>query len=159
MASFQYNNSLLFTRLSVRPLIFTMLDKFDDLWMNHHVFLWVYLTNSGLAFDGRALGQLPHYITSTQLIQTFTECTAYVEVSVHNFRKLCLLWSRNFRHTRFWSSPWQIALMVIRLSVCIRSNCPEFCTSQFSELVCTWCFKIVSFPASNCQGAEFNMSW
>lgn len=66
----------------------------------------------------------------------------------------CMLGSRNCRHTRFWSPPWQITLMVIRLSVCIRRNCPEFCTSQFSQLVCMWRFKIVSFPASNCQGGR-----
>lgn len=46
------------------PIFFTMQDNFDDLWMNHLVFLWVDLTNSGLAFDRRALGQLPHYIIS-----------------------------------------------------------------------------------------------
>lgn len=78
---------------------------------------------------------------------------------LHTSENLCPLWSRNFRHTRFWSPPWQITLMVTRLSVCILSNCPEFCTSQFCWLVCMWYFQIVSFPPSDCQGRECKMSW
>lgn len=56
-----------------------MQDNFDDLWMNQHEFyectsnLKYNLIQALLVFDGGALGQLPHYITFTQLIQTFTK--------------------------------------------------------------------------------------
>lgn len=152
------NESLLFTKY-VCSHIFTMQDNFDDLWMNHCVFLWAYLTNSGLAFDGRALGQLPRYITSTQLIQAFPEWTGCAVVFCAQLLKCARCEAGISGKHVSWSPPWQITLMVIRLSVCINSNCPEFCTSQFSQLVCMWRFKIVSYPASKCQGAECKMSW
>lgn len=60
------------------------------------------LTNSGLSFDGGALGQLPRYITSEQLIQTFTECGTNVKVSMHNFRKLMPAVKQEFSGTHMF---------------------------------------------------------
>lgn len=134
-------------------------DDFDDLWMNQHEFYeCTYLIQA--FFDGGSLGQLPHYITSTQLIQTFTKCTVFVIISVHNLTKTMPAVKQEFQlHMSDLTAPWQSTLMVIRLSVCIQSNCPEYRTSQFSSLYACGALKCVSFPTSHCQEAESKMQW
>lgn len=117
-------------------------------------------------YENNLIQALPFWrMSSVTLDSTHSntyKCAVHVEVSMHTFSKRCLLRSRDFRHTGLWSPPWQITLMVIRLSVCIHSNGLEFCTSQFPQFVFMWhlfFIQIVSFPASNCQGTKFKRPW